>query len=113
VRFAVPGTWQKRGADVPELLHRIEDDQAGSVMSEPGGQRQAQFTSRRFLAFTLMKAHPNLVKLRLAHDAGQAEQQAIVVRALIIEPFAIRDENSEYRAEFKKLMPIAIVAGQT
>ena len=59
-----------------------------------------------------MKAHPDLVKLSLAHDAGQAEQQAIVIGAWLIEPFAIRDENSEYRAEFKKLMPIAVVASQ-
>ena len=59
-----------------------------------------------------MKAHPDLVKLRLAHDAGQAEQQTIVIGARIVEPFSIRDKNSEYRAEFKKLMPVAIVAGR-
>ena len=59
-----------------------------------------------------MKTHPNLMKLRLAHDAGQAEQQTIVIGARIVEPFSIRDENSEYRAEFKKLMPVAIVAGE-
>ena len=46
--------------------------------------------SRRFLSFTLMKAHPNLVKLRLAHDARQAEQQTIVISARIVEPFADR-----------------------
>src|SRR5437016_2204856 len=59
-----------------------------------------------------MKADPDLVKLSLAHDDGQAEQQTIVIGARLIEPFAIRDENSEYRAEFKKLMPIAVVASQ-
>ena len=60
-----------------------------------------------------MKAHPDLVKLRLAHDAGQAEQQTIVIGARLVEPFTIRNENPEYRAELKKLMPIAIVASQT
>src|SRR5271166_2856729 len=82
-------------------------------MSEPGGQRQAQFTPCRLLALTLMKAHADLVKLCLAHDTGQAEQQAIVIGVRIVEPFSIRDENSEHRAEFKKLMPVAIVAGET
>ena len=59
----------------------IEDDRACAVMSEPGGQRQAQFAPCRLLALTLMKAHPDLVKLCLAHDAGQAQQQAIVIGA--------------------------------
>jgi hypothetical protein len=36
-----------------------------------------------------------------------------VIGARIVEPFSIRDENPEYRAELKKLMPIAIVAGET
>ena len=35
-----------------------------------------------------------------------------MIGARLIEPFAIRDENPEYRAEFKKLMPIAVVASQ-
>ena len=36
-----------------------------------------------------------------------------MIGARIVEPFSIRDENPEYRAELKKLMPIAIVAGET
>ena len=91
---------------------RIEDDGARSVMSKPGRQRQAEFASRRFLALTLMEAHPDLVKLRLAHDAGQAEQQTIVVGPRIVETLAIRNEHAEHRAEFEELMPVAIVAGQ-
>jgi hypothetical protein len=31
------------------------------------------------------------MKLRFAHDAGQAEQQTIVISARLVEPFAIRD----------------------
>ena len=54
-------------------------------MSKSSGQRQAQFAARRFLTLSLMKPHPDLVKLGLAHDAGQTEQQTVVVGARIVE----------------------------
>ena len=101
--------------EVQACLHfliGIEDDGACSIISKPRRQRQTQFASRRFLPLPLMKAHPDLVKFRLAHDAGQAQQQTIVVGARIVEAFAIRDEHAEYRAEFEELMPVPIVAGQ-
>jgi hypothetical protein len=49
---------------------RIENDHAASIMSKSGRQRQSQFASCRFLPLPLMKAHSDLMKLRLAHDAG-------------------------------------------
>src|SRR5262245_11709733 len=52
------------------LFIRIKDDGACSVVHKSGGQRQAQFAACRFLTPSLMKAHPDLVKLRLTHDAG-------------------------------------------
>jgi hypothetical protein len=38
-----------------------------------------QFAACRFLALPLMKTHPNLMEFRLTHDAGQTQQQAVVV----------------------------------
>jgi hypothetical protein len=80
-------------------------------MSKARRQRQTEFASRSFLPLPLMKAHPDLVEFRLAHDAGQAQQQTIVVAPRIVEAFAIRDEHAEHRAEFEELMPVPIVAG--
>ena len=57
-------------------------------------------------------AHPDLMKLGLAHDPGQAEQEPIVVGPRIVETLAIRDQHGKHRAELKQLMPVAIVAGE-
>lgn len=94
------------------LFVRIKDDGPAPVVSKSSGQRQAQFAACRFLTLSLMKAHPDLVKLGLAHDAGQTEQQTVVVGARVVEALAIRDQHPEHRAELKQLMPIAIVAGE-
>src|SRR6266480_2254393 len=94
------------------FLIGIENDCACPIMSQAGRERQTQFAARRFLTLPLMQAHSDLVEFRLAHDAGQAQQQAIVVGARVVEAFAIRDEHAEHRAEFEQLMPVPIVAGQ-
>lgn len=72
----------------------------------------AQLAACRLLTFALMEPLPDLVKLRLAHDAGQAEQQAVMVGAGIIETFAVGNDNAEERAQIEELMPIAVVAGK-
>src|SRR5258708_25270735 len=94
------------------FLIGIEDNGACAIMSKAGRQRQAEFAGGRFLAFPLMEAHPDLVEFRLAHDAGQAQQQTIVVGLWVVEALAIRNEHAEHRAELKELMPVSIVAGQ-
>ncbi len=53
------------------------------------------------------------MQLRLAHDAGKAERQAIVIRTGIVELFAICDDHAKQGTQFKKLMPVPIVARQT
>src|SRR6266700_2380454 len=94
------------------FLIGIENDCACPIMSQAGRERQTQFAARRFLTLPLMQAHSDLVEFRLAHDAGQAQQQAIVVGARVVEAFAIREEHAEHRAEFEQLMPVPIVAGE-
>ena len=59
-----------------------------------------------------MQSQLDLVQLGLAHDPGQAEQQAIVVSAGVIEALAIGNQHPEQRAQFQQLMPIAVVAGE-
>lgn len=94
------------------LLIGIENNCARSIIGEPGWQGQPQFAPRCLLAFPLVKAHPKLMQLRLAHDAGQAQQQAVVVGARIVKPLAIRNEHAEHRAQFEQLMPVPVIAGQ-
>ena len=94
------------------LLIGIENNCARPIVGEPGRQGQPQFTSRRLLALALMKAHPKLMQLRLAHDAGQSQQQAVVIGARVVKPLAIGNEHAEHRAKFEKLMPVPIVACQ-
>ena len=60
-----------------------------------------------------MQAHTDLVEFCLAHDAGQTQQQAVVVGTRVVQTFAISDEHAENRAKFEQLMPVPIVAGQT
>src|SRR5215204_2959832 len=95
------------------LVVRVEHNGACPVVDEPGRQRQAELAARCFLPLALMEAHPDLMKLRLTHDSGQAEEQPVMVSARIIEALAICDQNCEHRAELKQLVPIAIVAGKT
>lgn len=94
------------------LLIGIENNCTRPIIGESGWQEQPQFAARRLLAFPLVKAHPKLMQLRLAHDAGQTQQQAIVIGARIVKPLAIRNEHAEHRAQFEKLMPVPVIAGQ-
>jgi hypothetical protein len=102
------------GEDEPEarldLFVRVQDDRARAVMGQSSREGQAQLAPCRFLALALVEAHPDLMQLRLAHDAGQAQEQAVVVGAGIVEPLAIGDEHPEQGAQLEQLMPVAVVA---
>src|SRR3954452_2197498 len=102
------------GEDKPEarlhLFVRVQDDRTGAVMDQSSREGQAQLATRRFLALALVEAHSDLMQLRLAHDAGQAQEQAVVVGARIVEPLAIGDEHPEQGAQLEQLMPVAVVA---
>ena len=81
-------------------------------MGQSSREGQAQLAPGRLLALALMQAHSDLMQLRLAHDAGQAQKQAIVVSARIVEPLAIGEDHPEEGAQLKQLMPVAVVARQ-
>lgn len=78
------------------LFVGIEDNGARTIIGEPRRERHTQFAARRFLPLALMKPHPDLMQLRLAHDPGQAQQQTIMIGARIIKPFAIRNQHAEH-----------------
>ena len=94
------------------LLVRVQHDPAPRRLDQPRRQRQAQLATRRLLPLALVQAHPDLVQLRLAHDAGQAQKQAVVVGAGVVEALAVADDDAEHRAQLQQLVPVAVVAGQ-
>src|SRR4051794_26346059 len=102
------------GEDKPEarlhLFVRVQDDRTGAVMDQSSREGQAQLATRRFLALALVEAHSDLMQLRLAQDAGQAQEPAVVVGARIVEPLAIGDEHPEQGAQLEQLMPVAVIA---
>ena len=59
-----------------------------------------------------MEANLYLVEFGLAHDAGQAQQQTIVIGAWIVETFTVGDEHAEHRAKLEQLVPVPIIACQ-
>ena len=59
-----------------------------------------------------MQAKPDLMQFRFTHDAGQAEQQTVMIGTRVEQPLAIGDQHAEQRAQFQQLMPVAIVARQ-
>ena len=80
----LPGLDEDKLEASPHLFIGIENDCPRPVVSEPGRQGQPEFAASRFLALSLMKAHANLVEFRLAHEAGQSEQQAIMIDSRVI-----------------------------
>lgn len=81
------------------LLVGIENDLARAAMRQSGGNGNAWLATRRLLTLALMEALPDLVQLRLSHDAGQSEQQAVMVSAGIVETFAVGNYDAEERAQ--------------
>jgi len=53
-----------------------------------------EFSSCCFLTLALMEANLDLMEFGLAHDAGQAQQQTVVIGARIVETFAVGDEHA-------------------
>ena len=90
----------------------LSDHGPGAVIGQTGRHRQAQFAASRLLPFALMQAQPDLVQFRFAHDAGQAEQQTVMIGTRIEQTLAIGDQHPEQRAQFQQLMPVAVVARQ-
>jgi hypothetical protein len=80
--------------------------------TNPAGSGRRSSPRAAVLPLALVQAHPDLVQLRLAHDAGQAQKQAVVVGAGVVEALAIADDDAEHRAQLQQLVPVAIVAGQ-
>src|SRR5271154_7146710 len=90
----------------------IEGDPAIPAVRQARRQRQPQLASRRLLSLALVQPQLDLMQLGFAHDPGQAEQQAIMVGARVVEALAIGDQPPEKRAQSQELMPIPVVAGQ-
>ena len=94
------------------LLVRIEGDGPGGIIGQAGRNRQAELTASCLLSLTLVQTKLDLMQFRFAHDAGQAEQQTVMIGTRVKQPLAIGDQHAEQRAQFQQLMPVAIVARQ-
>ena len=110
LQFPEPGEHQAQPR--LHLLVRVEDDGAVAVVGETGRQREAELSPRRFLPLALMQARPDLVQLRLAHEAREAQQKAVVVTAGVVQALAVGEDHPEERAQLQQLVPVAVVAGQ-
>ena len=110
-------------AKLPELgkqkqqpsLHffiRIEIHPTVAAIGETHGQRHAQLAAARLLTLALMEANLDLVQLCFAHDAGQAQQQAVVIGARVVEPLTVGNQHTEQGTKLEQLVPVAVVAGQ-
>src|SRR5262249_41375960 len=66
-----------------------------------------------FGSFTRIQTHFDLVQFRLAHDACQPEQEAVMVNSRIIDDLRVGDPCADARAEVKQMTPIGIVARET
>ena len=67
LQFPEPGEYEMQSR--LHLLVRVDDDGPVAVVDEAGRQRQAELAAHRLLPLALVQAHPDLVELRLAHDA--------------------------------------------
>jgi hypothetical protein len=77
------------------LLVRVEHDLATGPKGEPGRLRQAEGAARGFLTFALVQAQTDLMQFRLAHDARQPQQQAVMISAWIIQALTIGDDHAK------------------
>lgn len=94
-----------------DFFIRVQDDPA-ALFHQPSRERLAQLSPFCLLPLALVKANLDLVQFRLTHDAGQSQQQAVMIDTRIEEPFAIGDQHAEQRAQLHQLVPVPVVAGQ-
>ena len=74
------------------FLVRVERDGPRVITCQAGRQGHSKLTSGRLLPLALVQPQADLVQLGLAHEARQAQQQAVVIAAGIVQTFTIGDE---------------------
>ena len=79
-------------ADLGDFLVRVEDHSAGGVVDESYGQAKAELAQFGFGQLAAPEPLPPPVPFRFAHGTLQAQEQAIIVLAGIVDAFLVTDQ---------------------
>ena len=89
------------------LLVGIEDDLAGGVVDQPGGQPEAELAGPGLLQLAPQQPRAEPVQLGFAHGALDPQEQAVVVLSGIINAILVDDEGIGQATDLDEAIPVA------
>src|SRR6516165_2206649 len=95
------------------LLHAlvgVECDLAGRVVDESDRQRRLELAAAGLGEDAAAQASAEEVQLRLGHRALEAEQEAVVEVAGVVEAVLVEDQGLRERADLEQPVPVGGVA---
>ena len=84
----------------------------GVTPDEAYGQAAAQLAAGRLVADATVEPGAQDVEFGFAHGALQAEKQAVVEQARVIDAVGVADQGIGETAEIEETIPVGIVAGE-
>jgi hypothetical protein len=106
----------EEGKDQPDglrdLLVRVEDHPASGIVDESHGQAKAELAQFGFGQLAAPEALPQPVQFRLTPRAFEAQEQAIILLAGIVEAFLVHDQRVGQRTDLPQVIPVAARAGE-
>ena len=90
-----------------DLLIGIEDDLAGGVVGQPGGQPEAELTGPGLLQFAPQQPRSEPVQLGFAHRALDPQEESVVVLSRIINAVLVDDEGIGQATDLDETIPVA------
>src|SRR5207253_3289258 len=95
------------------LLVRVPHYRAVRRVDQPHGKAATELPPPRLAEYPTQKAGAQHVQLRLAHGALEAQQQAIVEVARVVDAILIEDQGVTEGADLQEPMPIRGAPGET
>ena len=92
------------------LLMRIFVDVVKGVTHQPDWEREGQFPTSSFVQESGSHACSDGVQLQLGELAFEAQEQASIGRARIVDPIVVSDETAPIAAHIQQRIPIGAVA---
>jgi hypothetical protein len=92
--------------DLLDLLIGVKANFSGGRIEIACGQAAAEFTALGLVEGALMEALFEGMEFGLTHGALQAQQQAIVIVAGVVNAIEVADEGFEECTDFEELMPV-------
>ena len=90
----------------------VEDDVAGGVVGQPGGQRGDQLPAAGLGHDPAAQPGPDEMQFCLRDLPFHAQNQAIVKIPRVVEAVFVADQRAGHAAELEELVPVGGVAGQ-